>query len=305
MLLLNISYKAIGYGTIRDSRILAGKIPKSWVMEPMRHGRKVEEGVGPGSPGSRGEGRAALAPERERQLGELAQRLGHRFKNLSLLDQALHHGSYTFENPGTGPSNELMEFLGDAVLGLTVSKLLYERFPHSSEGELSRGRAALVNARQLAHLARQLDLGSHLLLGRGEAQQAGHEKPSLLANSLEAVLAAVYLDGGLQAAEDLTRQGFAPLLAAAAPPGQDCKTALQEFAQARDKTSPTYHLMGESGPGHARHFRVEVRLHEQALAQGEGRSKKQAEQQAARLALNLLQSETPQGARGGEEGPSR
>lgn len=243
-----------------------------------------------------------LAPERQRQLQELAQRLGYRFKNLSLLDQALRHGSYMHEHPETGSSNELLEFLGDTVLDLTVSQLLYEMFPHSSEGELSRGRAALVNARQLALLARQLDLGPRLLLGRGEARQAGHEKPSLLANALEAVLAAVYLDGGLKAAADLTRRCFAPLLAAiATAPWQDFKTALQEFTQARYQTAPGYHLLAESGPSHARHFRVEVRLNEQALAQGEGRSKKQAEQQAARLALDLLRGETPPAPRGGDE----
>ena len=233
-----------------------------------------------------------LPPGRERELRRLARQLGHRFKNLALLDQALRHSSFAHENPESGPSNERLEFLGDAVLSLTVSKLLVETFPASPEGDLSRARAALVNARQLAAVARQLQLGSHLLLGRGEEQQAGRGKPSLLADALEAVLGACFLDGGLKAVETLTRSWFAPLLATLAVlPWRDSKTELQEYAQALYKASPTYHLVVESGPGHARHFVVEVRLNDRALARGEGQSKKQAAQQAARLALELLKRE--------------
>lgn len=235
---------------------------------------------------------AELPAGREAQLKRLARRLGHRFKDLRLLDQALRHSSYAHENPQSGPSNEQLEFLGDAVLALTVSNLLLGRFPQATEGELSRGRAALVNARQLAALARQLELGDYLLLGRGEESQAGHEKPSLLADALEAVLAATFLDGGQKAAEKLTRSWFDQLLAPlTTPPWQDYKTALQEFAQAEYKISPTYELLAESGPGHARHFLVGVRLGERLLAQGEGRNKKQASQTAARLALERLQEE--------------
>jgi ribonuclease III len=235
-------------------------------------------------------GKAGLLPERRDELERLAHRLEHRFRDLELLDRALRHSSYAHENPESGPSNEQLEFLGDAVLALTVSTLLLARFPESSEGDLSRGRAALVNARQLATLARRLGLGTHLWLGRGEERQGGREKPSLLADALEAVLAAVYLDGGLEAAADLTERWFRPLLEAALP-WQDFKTALQELTQARYKTSPSYHLLAESGPGHARLFQVEVRLKEVPLAQGEGRSKKQAAQAAARLALEILQEE--------------
>jgi len=147
-----------------------------------------------------------------------------------------------------------------------------------------------VNARQLAALARRLGLGAHLLLGRGEERQAGHEKPSLLADALEAVLAAVYLDGGLEAAARLTDCWFSPLMETDLP-WQDFKTSLQELTQARYKASPSYHLTAESGPGHARHFRVEVRLQDLPLAQGEGRSKKQAAQAAACRALETLQGE--------------
>jgi ribonuclease-3 len=242
-----------------------------------------------------------LPPGRQGELQELARRLGYSFRDLRLLDQALCHSSYAHEHPGIGPSNEQLEFLGDAVLALTVSDLLLQHFPEGSEGDLSRGRAALVNARQLASLARELRLGSHLLLGRGEETQAGREKPSLLADALEAVLAAVFLDGGLQAAQDLTRRWFTPLLATEARCSwQDFKTVLQEQLQARYKMSPTYHLLEESGPGHFRHFRVEVRLGELPLAQGEGRSKKQAAQMAARLALENLPDFMEEEEGGGE-----
>jgi ribonuclease-3 len=236
---------------------------------------------------------AGLAHDRRRELEELARRLHHRFHNLEILDQALRHSSYAHEHPAAGPSNERLEFLGDAVLALTISTLLLARFPDSPEGELSRLRAALVNARELANLGRRLDLGAHLLLGKGEERQAGHQKPSLLADALEAVLAAVYLDGGLEAAARLTERWFNPLLETARP-WQDFKTALQEFTQARHKASPSYHLLAENGPGHARHFQVEVRLQDVPLARGEGPTKKQAAQVAAGRALKILQGDQPE-----------
>jgi ribonuclease-3 len=238
-------------------------------------------------------GEANLTPGRRQELEDLARRLGHRFQNLGVLDQALRHSSYAHENPGSGPSNERLEFLGDAILALTVSTLLLRRFPRSSEGDLTRGRAALVNARQLASLARGLDLGAYLLVGRGEERQAGREKPSLLADALEAVLAAVYLDGGLEAAAQLTELWFGPLVETAQP-WRDFKTSLQELTQARYKVSPSYHLVAESGPGHARHFQVEVRLQDRPLARGEGRTKKQAAQEAASRALETLKPERPE-----------
>ena len=233
---------------------------------------------------------------REKSLRSLARRLGCRFKDLSLLDRALRHSSFTYERPEAGPSNEQLEFLGDAVLALTVSHLLTKTFPEASEGELSRRRAALVNARQLAEVARRLDLGSCLLLGRGEVRQAGHEKPSLLADALEAVLAAAYLDGGFRKAQRLVNRWFAPIVTQQdSLSWQDYKTALQELIQARHKLSPTYHLLEETGPSHARSFLVELRLGETILARGEGPSKKQAEQRAARLALEKLRNDTSRG----------
>jgi ribonuclease III len=233
-----------------------------------------------------------LTPERQAELLALCRRLGCRFKDLGLLDLALCHSSFTHEQSGGGPSNEQLEFMGDAVLALTVSQLLMETFPGASEGELTRRRAALVNARQLADLARSFDLGACLLLGRGEQRQAGHEKPSLLADALEAVLAAAYLDGGFARAQRLVNRWFAPLVAQQGPLSwQDPKTALQEYTQACHKLSPTYHLLGESGPSHARHFRVELRLDGVVLAEGEGPSKKKAEQLAAGRALERLRGE--------------
>jgi len=200
---------------------------------------------------------------REENLRALTRRLGCRFKDLSLLDRALRHSSYTYEHSEAGPSNEQMEFLGDAVLALTISTLLIDIFPEASEGELSRRRAALVNARQLAEVARGLNLSECLLVGRGEARQAGHE---------------------------MIGRWFAPILARQGPlTWQDPKTALQELTQARCKQSPSYHLLEETGPSHARRFRVELRLGNKPLAQGEGSSKKQAEQQAASAALKKLQ----------------
>jgi ribonuclease III len=230
---------------------------------------------------------AGLLPERRQELENLAQRLGYHFENFRLLDQALRHSSYAHENLETGPSNERLEFLGDAVLDLTVSTLLLTRFPQGSEGDLSRARAALVNAKQLAGLALNLGLGAYLLIGRTEERQEGRNKPSLLADALEAVLAAVFLDGGLAAVTGLTERWFSSLLETALP-GQDFKTSLQELTQARYKALPSYHLVAESGPGHAKHFQVEVRLNEVSLAQGEGCTKKEAAQRAARLALDKL-----------------
>ncbi len=231
----------------------------------------------------------SLNPERQQELQELSRRLGCRFRDLSLLDWALRHSSYTNERPEVGPSNEQLEFLGDAVLALMVSHSLIETFPEAPEGELSRRRAALVNARQLAEMARRFDLGACLLLGRGEKRQAGHKKPTLLADALEAVLAAAYLDGGFKKARRLVKRWFTPFIAQQGSLAwQDPKTALQELMQASHKLAPTYHLVEETGPSHARRFRVELRLGEKPLAQGEGFSKKQAEQRAAEMALERL-----------------
>lgn len=223
------------------------------------------------------------------ELAVLEARLGLTFRDPGLLRQALRHSSYAHENPDSGPSNEQLEFLGDAVLSLTVSHLLLKAFPGSPEGELSKRRAALVNARTLAAVARNLRLGDFLLLGKGEERQGGRLKSSLLADALEAVLAAVYLDQGLEAAAGLVRTWLGPLLAAQEGlEVQDAKTRLQEWLQARGQAPPRYEVLEESGPSHARIFRVALRLGGETLAEGRGRSKKAAEQEAARHALAVL-----------------
>lgn len=224
------------------------------------------------------------------ELAALEAQLGLTFRDPKLLEQALRHSSYVHENPASGHSNEQLEFLGDAVLSLAVSHLLLRTFPDSPEGELSRRRAALVNARTLAAVARRLGLGDFLLLGKGEERQGGRRKTSLLADALEAVLAAVYLDRGLDVAAKLVEAWLEPLLAAQEELDvQDAKTRLQEWAQARGQAPPEYVVLEESGPSHARIFRVALRLGGQTMAEGRGRSKKAAEQEAARQALAALQ----------------
>lgn len=226
------------------------------------------------------------------RLPDLEARLGLTFRDRELLCQALRHSSYVHENPDSGPSNEQLEFLGDAVLSLAICHLLLETFPHSPEGELSRRRAALVNSRTLAAVARRLQLGDFLLLGKGEERQGGRRKVSLLADALEALLAAVYLDQGLEAAARLVREWFLPLLSMQEELDfQDAKTLLQEWAQARGEEPPLYRVLEESGPSHARVFKVGLLLGGQIRAEGVGRSKKAAEQAAARQVLAALRQE--------------
>ncbi|MFP3868150.1 MAG: ribonuclease III [Desulfobacteraceae bacterium] len=232
-----------------------------------------------------------LSPTRRQALLSLANRLGYGFQQLGWLDQALIHSSYAYEFPQSRVSNERLEFLGDAVLALVISDLLMEQFPQASEGELSRWRAYLVNAKQLAMIAQELELGSCLLLGRGEEQQAGRKKPSVLANALEAVFGAIYLDGGLRPAQQVIAALFADRLVW---PGQqillqDFRTSLQEYTQKYFKMVPSYQVIGETGPAHAKNFEVEVRLGDRFLARGQGRTKKQAAQVAAHQALEYLQ----------------
>jgi ribonuclease III len=222
---------------------------------------------------------------------ELENRLGYTFRDRFWLQQAFVHSSYAYEYSQSGPSNERLEFLGDAVLNLIISDFLLIIYPDAPEGDLSRRRASLVNARSLAGIARHLDLGAYLWLGRGEEQQSGRQKPSMLADALEALVAAVYLDGGYDAAKEVVRLLFAGKLAAREddPVSQDFKTALQEHAQKWLKVSPEYRLVRQNGPAHARTFEVEVWLAGKPLGRGEGKSKKQASQEAAHQALLTFQ----------------
>lgn len=236
----------------------------------------------------------------------------HRFKKPDLLTWALTHRSLAYEtNPETSPDpasdNEQLEFLGDAVLGLAVAESLFHLFPRSREGELTRLRASLVSRRHLGEVAARIDLGALLLLGRGEEQSGGRQKPALLANAIEAVIAALYLDGGLDAARAFIEKHIIepalPDLNLALKGGDtfsgaigDHKSALQEYLQAIGAGQPQYVLTSQSGPDHQKCFRVEVRIEESegsfiALAESEGSTKKQAQQEAARIAFERLLSE--------------
>lgn len=202
------------------------------------------------------------------------------------------HRSWCAENPGV-ESNERLEFLGDAVLGLVVTDHVFRTYPALPEGHLAQVRAAVVNAGALAELAEELELGRALLLGKGEDASGGREKPSILADAMEAVIGSVYLDGGWDAADALVMNllGARIAEAAAGPGGHDFKTRLQELAARRYDQLPRYVVVGE-GPDHAKHFTAVVHLNGEAAGSGEGRSKKQAEQAAARAAWEAVDTVT-------------
>ncbi len=224
-----------------------------------------------------------------RPIKDLLAHLGYRFSNTALLNEALSHSSYVNEQSDSPRSNERLEFLGDAVLNLAVSRLLMETFPSVSEGHLSRMRAEVVNEGQLADIAESMALGSHLKLGKGEAQTGGAQKPSILADAMEALIAAVYLDGGFDAAFRVVQRRLAHIIDNDLEPGRiaDDKSRLQEQLQQAGMAPPTYSLTGVSGPDHDRRFTVLVSTGGSS-AEGRGKSKKSAEQEAARRALILI-----------------
>ncbi|MBO0837919.1 MAG: ribonuclease III [Actinobacteria bacterium] len=205
-----------------------------------------------------------------------------------LLERALMHRSFAYENGGL-PTNERLEFLGDSVLGLVVTDTLFRSFPDLPEGQLAKLRAAVVNMRALASVARGLDLGAYVRLGKGEEGTGGRDKASILADTLEAVIGAVYLDQGLDVADALVHRLFDPVIARSARlgAGLDWKTSLQELTAAELLGVPEYHVE-ESGPDHQKFFRAYVRIGSQTFGQGEGRSKKEAEQQAAEAAWTAI-----------------
>ena len=216
--------------------------------------------------------------------------LGHRFANAALLEQALTHRS-----AGT-PNNERLEFLGDGIVNLLVAEALFQRWSRANEGTLTRARAELVRESSLAAIARSLDLGSRLTLGPGELKSGGHRRDSILADALEAVVAAIYLDGGFQAVRAAVLPWFEAQLAAlpAGKIGKDAKTRLQEWLQRRQKPLPVYALVAESGEEHARVFQVRCQLTDPELyADGEGGSRRAAEQAAAAAILVTLSSYHP------------
>jgi ribonuclease III len=226
-------------------------------------------------------------------LAGLAERLGRPFADGELLARALTHRSWCAEHPGHG-SNERLEFLGDAVLGLVVTDHVFTTYPDLPEGELAKVRASVVSAAALADVAIALRLGEALLLGKGEAASGGREKPSILADAMEAVIGAVYLDGGWDAARALVLDLLGERIteASAGPGGQDYKTRLQELAARRLEVVPRYRVDDE-GPDHAKRFYATVQLAGHEWGTGEGRSKKQAEQAAARSAWQRLLTDVP------------
>ena len=222
-------------------------------------------------------------------LQDLQARLGFQFTQPQLLKVALTHRSYHFEHKDKSCGHfERMEFLGDAVLDLLMSEMLMSAFPEVEEGVLSKWRASLVNEQSLSHIASELDLIRHFRLGRSESLQRDNPRPRLLASALEAILAAVYQDGGLEAARRVVSQLFAGRLNDLDPAqgfAADFKTRLQEWTQKRYRCTPDYRLLDSEGPEHAKRFRFEVLVGGEVLGQGAGGSRKSAEQEAARQAL--------------------
>ena len=254
-----------------------------------------EQGLGGGGDGRQGglqgKGESAASVPPNWTGGSLEKRLGYRFRDPTLLIQAFCHASYVNEHPESGlKDNERLEFLGDAVLDLAVSTLLMETFLDAPEGELSKFRAMMVDEPGLYEVALKLELGEYLLLGRGEDQGRGREKPSILSDTMEAVIGAIYLDAGFDRTLSIIERLFSPMLArvGARELIHDFKSLLQEFTQQVWKTLPQYRLLEESGPAHDKSFKVSLCLRGQEIAQGEGSSKKEAEQRAAKQAFLSL-----------------
>lgn len=230
-----------------------------------------------------------ISVEREKLLSELEQWIGYSFRSRALLDRALTHRSFAHERAGQNcPHNEALEFLGDSVLGLVVSAWLMKRFPELPEGKLSKMKAYLVSEPSLAELADILDLGKYILLNRGEEKTGGRKKSTLLADTYEALIGAIYMDGGLPIAESFLRRELRDKVFAIDPHamiGSDYKSALQEKLQAIGAPAPKYIVVETFGPDHRRTFRIELRVAGKTLAAGEGRSIKVAQQEAAHAAL--------------------
>lgn len=222
------------------------------------------------------------------KLSDLESKLEIKFKNKKILTEALTHRSYLNENPSWPlPHNERLEFLGDAVLELAVTEELFKKYPQDDEGQLTGLRAALVNYQMLGRVAKTLGLGKHILLSRGEAKDIGKAREVILANALEALIGAIYLDQNYETARRFIRKILMPHLEKVLETGRykDAKSRLQEILQERFKITPSYQVLEESGPAHQRTFRVGVYLDDRLLAEGAGASKQEAELEAAKKAL--------------------
>jgi ribonuclease-3 len=229
------------------------------------------------------------------ELEPLERRIGYRFRDRGLLEHAMTHRSRVHEDASGGVfDNESMEFLGDSVLGFVIAAMLFREFPQHNEGQKSKLKASLVSAASLARLGAALDLGQFLILGRGEEKTGGRGKHAIIADCYEALIAAVYLDGGIELAQAFIEREFKDLIVEARRTGaeasftEDWKSALQEWLQSRGRGLPAYRLAAEIGPDHRKSFVVEVLVEGEAVAKAEGRSKKEAAQSAARAALEKL-----------------
>ena len=222
-------------------------------------------------------------------IKDLEAAIGYRFSNITLLQRALTHSSYANERwHNSLLSNERLEFLGDSILGMTVAEYLYRNFPDRPEGELTRMRADMVCEKALAKVAVRIELGRHLMLGNGEEQGGGRGRDSILADAVESVIAACFLDGGMDAARSFIDRFVLVEVPVQRLHNADYKTALQELVQQKKNQVLTYVLTGESGPDHDKRFEVEVKLNGNTIGSGSGSSKKRAEQDAARCALEKM-----------------
>ena len=222
-------------------------------------------------------------------IKDLETAIGYQFRNIQLLQNALTHSSYANERwHNSLLSNERLEFLGDSVLGMLVAEYLFHNFPDRPEGELTRMRADMVCEKTLAAAANRIGIGEHLLLGHGEDRLGGRNRESILADAMESVIAASFLDGGIEAALKIVQQFILVEVPVTKMHNTDYKTALQELVQQKKNQVLTYALVGQSGPDHDKQFDVEVSLNGTVVGQGSGRSKKRAEQDAARCAIEKL-----------------
>ncbi len=222
-------------------------------------------------------------------IKDLEKALGYRFSNITLVQNALTHSSYANEYwHDSLKSNERLEFLGDSILGMVVAEHLYRQFPNRPEGELTRMRADMVCEQSLAAVAERLELGKHLLLGHGEERFGGRSRPSILADAVESVIAAAFLDGGMEAARGIIQRFILTDVPVTRMHNMDYKTALQEQVQQKKNQVLSYALVDQSGPDHSKQFTVEVSLNGQVVGSGSGTSKKRAEQEAARSAMERL-----------------
>lgn len=224
------------------------------------------------------------------QFQNLYQTLQYTFSNINLLKEALTHSSCLGAARTSQQSNERLEFLGDRVLGLIVARMLYEAFPLETEGDLAHRHAVLVSREVVANVAVHMGLEQHMRLARSEKDRGGSQKRSILANGGEAVIAAVYLDGGIEPVTDLIYRFWAPLIKEMHKVPKDSKSSLQEWSQARKKGTPVYRVLEQKGPDHAPHFKIEVVIQDYPPIVGEGASKRQGEQDAAQKFLQQFQS---------------